>query len=68
MCHDSVLQYRTVSSLFSIYLSGIIPDGANRLIQEPAASVGLGVTEDELASVRPMAGLLPFFLQATAGQ
>jgi hypothetical protein len=49
-----------------IYLSGLSPAELDDLVRVPAQRVGIAADEGDVATVRHIAGSLPFFVQATA--
>ncbi len=51
-----------------IYLAGLEPVEAERLIREPAKNGDIVFTDGEVAAIRQMGGSVPFFLQATANK
>ncbi len=49
-----------------IYLSGLSAAELDDLVRVPARRVGIAADEEDVATVRHIAGSLPFFVQATA--
>lgn len=51
-----------------VYLSGLQTAEAHSLIRTPAQHAGLSFSDEEVTTIRQLAGSLPFFLQATAAK